>query len=306
MTAAATAAAEHLGHYEAGSPEWLAARAGALGGSEIAAVLGLSPFESRFSLWHRKAGAAAPVAETDEMRWGKRLEAPIADEYADLHPDVSVEPTGMWRNRERRWQVVSPDRFLIPKAGGKRRLLEIKNPYNTLGWGDPGTDEVPVYYRTQALWYVDGFDEDDITLAALISGCDYREYLIRRDDTDIEVMRAAAAEFLDTLAAGKRPNVDDHAATYQVLREMHPEIDPYPVDVPGEIAEPYLAAVGAAKAADADKRRATSELAAAMGTAHRAVYMGQTIATRVPGKNGGPPYVRVAPEKEAGQRVSAA
>ena len=49
-----------IGTFSPGSEEWLAARADGLGGSEVAAVLGLSPFESRFSLWHRKAGRVGP------------------------------------------------------------------------------------------------------------------------------------------------------------------------------------------------------------------------------------------------------
>ena len=45
-----------LGWFEPGTSDWHAARANGIGGSEIAAVLGLSPYESRFSLWHRKKG----------------------------------------------------------------------------------------------------------------------------------------------------------------------------------------------------------------------------------------------------------
>ncbi|MDQ3578214.1 MAG: YqaJ viral recombinase family protein, partial [Actinomycetota bacterium] len=60
-----------VGDFAPGSPEWHAARAQGLGGSEIAAVLGLSPWESRFSLWHRKTGTASPVVENDIMYWGK-------------------------------------------------------------------------------------------------------------------------------------------------------------------------------------------------------------------------------------------
>ena len=40
----------------AGTPEWHASRTRALGGSEIAAVVGLSPWQSAFGLWHLKRG----------------------------------------------------------------------------------------------------------------------------------------------------------------------------------------------------------------------------------------------------------
>ena len=56
--------------FQPGTEEWVAQRATALGGSEIAAVLGLSPFESKFALWHRKQGIAQPTEDSPVMEWG--------------------------------------------------------------------------------------------------------------------------------------------------------------------------------------------------------------------------------------------
>ena len=56
MSLATLGTAVLLGAAKDNSPEWDAMRAGRLGGSEIAAVIGLSKWESRFSLWHRKRG----------------------------------------------------------------------------------------------------------------------------------------------------------------------------------------------------------------------------------------------------------
>ncbi|MGH3923507.1 MAG: YqaJ viral recombinase family protein, partial [Pseudonocardiaceae bacterium] len=92
--------ADLLGYFEPGSPEWHTAREDGLGGSEIAAVMGLSPWESRFSLWHRKAGRLDPVQESPEMEWGKRLEDVIAIKFGECHPELDVVRTGLWRNRE--------------------------------------------------------------------------------------------------------------------------------------------------------------------------------------------------------------
>ena len=82
-----------VGNFEPGSPQWQAARARGIGGSEIAAVLGLSPWESRFSLWHRKMGLAAPVAQNDVMYWGNRLEGVIRDEFNLRHANWPDEET---------------------------------------------------------------------------------------------------------------------------------------------------------------------------------------------------------------------
>lgn len=332
-----------VGDFEPGSPEWHAARAHGIGGSEIAAVLGLSPFESRFSLWHRKKGLAAPVVQNDVMYWGNRLEAVVRDEFnlrhaGDLRPARTV---GTWRHRNRPWQIANPDGLILPAAEpcgcefhrepvccdlndcgpccedcptcptlhrGEGELYEGKTAFNDDGWGEPGTDEIPVYYRTQCLWYLDVFGLRRCHVAVLISGSDYREYLVERSPDEVQIMLDAAREFLDTLERGERPDIDEHDATYQIVREMHPEIDDVKVDIPGHIAIPYLDALDAHKAAAAEKQRTAAMLADFMGTARRAYFDGEQIAMRVAGRGpDSPPSLRATTStKTPGLKVSAA
>lgn len=285
-------AATLVGYFEPGSDLWHAARADGLGGSEIAAVMGLSPFESRFSLWHRKRAAIGPVPESDEMYWGKALEPVIVGEFRRRHPDLCV-PTGMWRNRFRRYQLGQPD-ALIGEPG--EDILECKTARYDDGWGEPGTDEIPVYYRAQVLWYLDCLGAQRCHVAVLITGSDYREYLVQLDDAaraDIEAMRTAAVEFMATVQAGQRPDIDAHTATYQAVRELHPDIDPVTVDLPADVAVAYLDALAAHKDATDAKRQATARVADAMGDAHKARHLDQIIADRR-AKGDGPPYVQAA------------
>ena len=292
----------YLGQFEVGSPEWVAARAHGLGGSEIAAVLGLSPWESAFSLWHRKTGAAAAIPDNDLLRWGRILEPVIVAEYARRHPkrQVTYQPGAMWRNNTRPWQILSPD------ALAEDRIFEAKTARDNLGWGEEGTDEVPIYYRCQTLWYLDGFGLDRADIGVLIGGSDYREYTVTASPDEAAVLRDEAENFLATVRAGLRPPIDGSDITYQLIREQHPDIEPADYPVPMEIAEPYLDALAAHKAAEEEKRRTTAVLADAMHTCRRAIYLGQTIATRVPGRDGKPPYLRATPVKEPGRKVDAA
>jgi putative phage-type endonuclease len=300
-----------VGDFEPGTPEWHAARAKGIGGSEIAAVLGLSPFESRFSLWHRKMQLSAPVVENDVMYWGNRLEAVIRDEFTKRHNDFEVDICGTWCASGRPWQVANPD-GLVWEMNGRAHsadaLLEVKTAYNDDGWGEEGTEEIPVYYRTQCLWYLDVFGLQVCHVAVLISGSDYREYRVEYSRDEAVFMRERAREFLDTLTPGQRPAIDSHAATYQVVREMHPEIDDVNVDVPEDIAEQYLVANADYKAAEAEKHRAAATLADFMGSARKAFYRGEQIASRVPGRSAdAAPILRATPAKKTpGLKVQAA
>lgn len=282
-----------------GSAEWHAARAKGLGGSEIAAVLGLSPFESRFGLWHRKAGLLGQVEETDPMEWGKLLEPLIAQKWLtrtqqDHGLGFALE-TGMWHAPGRPWQIANPDRLLVTAASEPPvSLLEIKLSLFGDGWGPDGTDEIPPHVRCQVLWYLDVFGLDSAHVVVLIAaGLDIRTYTVEYDYAEAGELRDAARQFLDDVAHGRRPDIDDHAATYEAVRELHPDIDGTEHEVPGDLAARFIHARRALQEATSSEQLVRSELADHIGDAHRAVWDGRTIARRQ-ARNGGIPYLVAA------------
>jgi putative phage-type endonuclease len=297
-------AAVRLGTFEPGSAEWLAARSSGLGGSEVAAVLGLSPWESRFSLWHRKKGLILPTPDNDAMRRGRLLEAPVAEWFAAEHPEYRVRRTGTWASRRRRWQLATPDRMLTSLAG--RALLEIKTAHAADEWGEQGTDEVPIYYRCQVMWQLDVLGLSRAFVAVLSTGLEFREYVVEWNETEAEVLRGAAREFLDTVERDERPDIDAHSATYRAVRELHPEIDGSEVEITPALAERYRAALAEYKRAEAVKQATTSEVLDVLGTGRRAVVDGESIAIRVPGRGDASPSLRPSLIRETPQKVSAA
>jgi putative phage-type endonuclease len=292
-----------LGTFPPGSELWHSARASRLGASEIAAVLGLSPWESKFSLWHRKAGLVPPLEETDEMMWGRHLEAPIAARFAELHSDLKVRRTGTWVSTARPWQLANPDRLIFPG----QVPLEIKwSPFGD-GWGEPGTDEIPVYYRCQVLQQLDVLDAPYGVLAALV-GAELRQYVIEHDPADIEVLRVAGEEFMASLPNelnpdGDRPDVDDSGHTYRALKQLHPEIDGTDLEIPEAVAKYYRVAMGFARCSAVLEQRAKNLMLDAMGTARRAVHDGQRIAIRSPGRGDSIRLTETKHKPVPGQRV---
>ncbi|MFC0626124.1 YqaJ viral recombinase family nuclease [Kribbella deserti] len=286
--------AELVGTFKPGSDEWHAARAKGLGGSEIAAVLGLSPFESRYSLWHRKAGLIGPVAESPEMEWGTRLENAVCDKHREVHNLGSLlQPSGTYRHSERPWQIANPDRLRSDFDGHIVSLLEAKTSPFGDRWGATDTDEIPVHVRAQVMWYLDTLGLDTGHVAVLISGLDYREYVLEYDADEAQLLRDAAVEFLATLAAGTPPPIDDHEATYKAVQEMHPDIDPVSHELSTPVARAFIAARAGLDAAKAVERQAKSAVAAEMGNAHTATWNGYTIANRQ-ARGDGTPYVVTA------------
>lgn len=283
--------AEYIGRFEHDSAEWHAARAGGIGASEISAVVGLSPWESHFGLWHRKAGNVGPVEMNEEMRWGHYLEPAIAQRFADEHPGIKVRRTGTWRSRVRPWQLANPDRLGFPG----RIPVEIKwAPYSD-GWGPSGSDEVPVYYRCQVMQQLDVMGAEYGWLAALV-GTEYREYPIQFDAEDAGLLRKAGAEFMASLEAGMAPAIDATGHTYRVLKELHPDIEDRDVEITPELAREYRLALAGAKDASKAEQLVKNRMLDAMGTARRAVCDGERVALRKAGARGSIALVETKPK----------
>ncbi|MFI9204015.1 lambda-exonuclease family protein [Streptomyces sp. NPDC053048] len=222
MSAPDVTGARFLGAFAPGTPEWEEARSGlVVTATEIAAIVGLSPWASPVSLWHRKAGTAKdkPFAPTEAMVWGTRLEPVIAEAFAAGHTDLLVHETGTWANRERNWQRATPDRIVTPMDGGPVTLLEIKTSRYGHGFGPSGTETIPVAYRCQVVWQLDTLGLDVAHVAVLIAGQDYREYTITRNEAEAAFLRAQAAAFLDSITAGTPPTGDDHRVPGEIVMQ---------------------------------------------------------------------------------------
>lgn len=274
--------AELLGVFEPGSPQWHAARADGIGGSEIAAVLGLSPWESAFSLWHRKRGIVPAREMTTEMDAGRRLEPVICDVFAERHPELELRRGGTFRNRQRPYQIANPDRLIHePGKVAPTAVFEAKYALTGDKWGEEGTDEVPVYYAAQGKWYIDVFGLDECRLMVFIgSQGEFREYVIRRDDHDTATMRAAAEQFQRQVVENIRPAIDGHEQTLRVVKDLPEGMVDLDVEIWPILADQYFDALDAAAAAEAEKRRAQALILDQIGDGHRARSLGQLVATR--------------------------
>ncbi|MCX5137634.1 YqaJ viral recombinase family protein [Streptomyces sp. NBC_00340] len=280
-----------LGHFTPGSAAWDEARAGlSITATEIAAVVGLSPWMSRFTLWHKKSGlAVAPFEMTSAVEWGNRLEDAVAQKWQDEHPGQLAAPAGTWRHREREWQRATPDRLIYPQPAGEfeipeqaEELLEVKTAPFGDEWGPDGDkDGVPLHYRCQVMWQMDTLGLTRTHFAVLISGHDYREYTVEYDEGDAALLREAAAVFLDEVHGGIRPPIDGADDTYQTIRVQPDNFDDIDVEIPATDAARYEQAQAAARTAATELTAAKGIVLDHIGTGRRAVTDGRRIAYRI-------------------------
>lgn len=106
--------------------QWLAERVKDVTSTEVSALYGLSPYTTEFELFHQKRdGIVVRIPENDRMKWGKRLEAPIAHGVAeDMGWNIAKLDVYM---RDVEARIGSSFDFEIKSASDGRGILEIKN-----------------------------------------------------------------------------------------------------------------------------------------------------------------------------------
>jgi putative phage-type endonuclease len=295
-----------LGHHEPNTPEWDELRSHGIGGSEIAAVVGLSPWESRFSLWHRKRGSIGRKTINAGMEWGTRLEPVVCEAFAETRDMLDIQPAGTYRHQERHWQIANPDRLLWDDEHGHVGILETKtaHQYDAHEWG-LGPEDIPPYYRCQVLWYLDVLELPRAHLAVLIGGSDYREYVIPYAADEAAWLREQGEEFWQSVLNGPTPDLDGSGATYEAVRELHPDIDGQTVEIDAALHAWFQESKRAAEQAATEHVAAKATLLDAMGQAQYAEVNGERVYRRQKSGRGGVSLYSVPPFR-AGQTKESA
>jgi putative phage-type endonuclease len=279
--------------------EWLDARRKGVTASEIAILLGLSPYGSPFALFHQKRGDLPDQEDDLAMAIGRHFEDFVAGQFAERHPEWVVTGNGrdLFAREDRPWQMATPDRevweYQVERETNGTELtkpvavLEAKTDGGFDGWGDDGTDEIPVHYRCQVLWQMDVLGVTTGFVACLfMNRRQLRVYELTLDDAaqaDLKVMRSAARRFLERIDHGDAPGVDWRPATTGALKHLHPDVQDTDVPISSQLAGWYMAACRNLKAAEQRKARWENEIRERIGSAHRAFDPGrggQVIARR--------------------------
>lgn len=203
--------------------EWLRYRRNGVGGSDLAAICGLSKWRRPIHVYLEKIGKAPPEEPNEAAEWGTRLEPLIAEKFASNHSDFAIlEQKVIYSHPQHHWALGNLDRMIIcPKRG--RGILEIKTASEFLRheW-DNGN--IPDYYYVQLQWYffVTGLKWG--YFATLIGGNKYREYEVMRDEEMINQLFRLASDFwVQHVLARNAPPFDGSDASTTLLHRLHPQ-----------------------------------------------------------------------------------
>lgn len=285
-----------VGDFQPNTERWYELRSRGIGGSEAAAIVGLSPWTSRFTLYHRKRGTIAEQESSRSMDWGKRLEPVILDAFEELHPFPGVvRKPGTWVSDDRPWQISNPDAIL----DGFPVDAKTASAFDAHEWGPDGSDMIPPYYRTQLIHYGDTFGVRKGYIALLMGGSDFRTYEVTWDESEAAWLRSQCETFWADVVAGNAPDLDGSDSTYQTVRKLHPDINGDEWVIPEDLYERYAKAVAQKALTETALAGIRTKIADGMADAQYAVNSDGARIFRRQAKNGGTPYLAAIPRKDA-------
>ncbi len=227
-----------------------------IGGSSLAAILGVSPWESPYEAWLKLTGRAR-TPDNPAMARGRKWEPIVADMFAASHPEYEVTRenpvtgrTWFVRDTEHEFLTGQPDRMLHNANGYLQAGLEIKTSSMRAirNWGSIGSDQVPQGYLLQSNWYaglmrvdrwhliVEFFNEQEngVEMPYLT-----REYLIPFDEELFSLCVERAVDFWESHVLTDTPPELDRAGEIFIgyVRQMYPKnVEPVAEATPDEEA----------------------------------------------------------------------
>lgn len=217
------------------TPEILEARKSGMGGSDVAAIMGMSPWKTAHTLYLEKRGELEDdFLDTEVVHFGNVLEQVVADEYARRN-DVKVQRRNeMIRHPNYPFMLANIDRKVV----GAKKGLECKtaDKFTRDKWGESGSDEVPDYYHIQSAHYMNVLGYDEWDLAVLIGGNEYREYPLVRDQELSEMLMEGCIKFWERVSKGIPPDIDfEHQTTIDAIKRVYPGTNGETVMLPAAI-----------------------------------------------------------------------
>lgn len=197
-----------------GSSDWLEQRRHAITGSDIAPILDLSPYESAWTLWHKKKGYLPETEQNEAMRTGQIFEPAIHQAFCEKYSELTVQQNvGTWVRNDNPRHLANPD-AIAENAAGDACVVEYK--FSSRYW-----KELPVHYAMQVMWYqyVTGLKNDAYVYA--LTGGHLRAFEVRYSEVLMEGILKSVNAFCDLLDTNTTPTVTAHNATYEGLRETY-------------------------------------------------------------------------------------
>ena len=258
--------------------EWLRYRKCGIGGSDVAAILGISKWNSAISLWLDKTNQTnEPVEENEAMQWGTIMEPIIRKHFAEVTGKTVVEVKAMLQHPEHPFMLADVD-GLTTDDEGNPAILEIKtaSEYKRSEW----EKDIPSYYQTQVQHYLCVTGVQKAYVAVLIGGNSFNIYEVEADAEIQSMLIAVERKFWNCVQNMIRPEMDGSDAAKNLLDSLYHGGISEEIVMPDETIEyvdAYIEACAEEDNAKAKKQDAANHIKEIMGDYDKATCLGHSI-----------------------------
>lgn len=177
---------------------WLKARTHGIGGSDVGAICGVSPFSSARQIYLKKTGqfdesTQMSKAQQERMHFGHLLEPIVANEFSSRTGKKLIEVGATLAHKDYPWALANVDRLIVDDDGKPYGILECKttSEYNNEEWEN---GEILLSYIYQLNWYMFILDISYGAFACLVGGNKFYYYEVFRNDELLKDTIFPAAE----------------------------------------------------------------------------------------------------------------
>ena len=198
--------------------EWLEHRRKSIGGSDASAIIGLNQYSSPYTVWADKLGKLPPKEDNEAMRLGRDLEDYVAKRFTEKTGKKVRRENNILINPEIPFAHANVDRMIIGEDAG----FEAKTT-SALNLKKFKNGEYPANYYVQCVHYLMVTGCERWYLGVLILGVGFMDFVIERDEGEIEALRKSEADFWEYVKSGDAPMADGSDSTSETLRTIYPE-----------------------------------------------------------------------------------
>ena len=198
--------------------EWLRHRQRSIGGSDAAAIVGLSAYVSPYTVWADKLGKIPPSEDNEAMRQGRDLEQYVAERFAEATGKKVRRENNILINPDFPFAHANVDRIVIGEDAG----LECKTT-NQLNLKKFKNGEFPDHYYVQCMHYMMVTGCSKWYLAVLVLGREFLWFEIERDEEEIAALAKSEQEFWKCVETNTPPAADGSKSTTDTIQTMFPD-----------------------------------------------------------------------------------
>lgn len=244
-----------------------------LGASEVPAVLGVSPWKTASDVYYSKtAELESRDKVTHAINSGNLLEVAVLD-FAQQ--EVGKIKRNQFRvSKERKWAAATLDALVVDQPG---EGVEAKTTGNSAGWGEEGTDQIPLYYIAQVQWQMYVAQLHKVWVPCLMPdfALRFKLYVVERDEELIGSIVERCEDFWvnNVLACAPPPDSVPAPRTLQRMRRVPAKVAP----VPDGLVKDWQDKKNLLKEARAAERDSRVKMLEQLGDAEVGTYSGGVI-----------------------------